>query len=128
MGFSHPPLFKGNNAVNTFNEGDRVYSKTGQSGGYRVYTVTKVHKTGNFVVDNGMQQFRQSGHACGDSYMCVHLLTDAVHAELEATKQAADRHGSFRLVVDKLARMNWRTPVSEDQLERIITLASEMLK
>jgi len=112
--------------TNNFNEGDRVYSQTGRAGGYKIYTVTKVHKTGNFVIDGGKQQYRQNGYGCGENYLHVRPLTDEVEARLKATKEAAERHAAFRLLADKLGRMNWTTPISEDQLERMLALAIEL--
>lgn len=110
-----------------FKAGDRVYSKNGVTAGYKIFTVGKVHKNGNFTLDAGTQQYRQSGHGCGHCAHVIYPLTDEILVELEAKKCAAQRYWDCRHASERLARMGWSVPVSEDQLARMLQLAAELL-
>lgn len=111
-----------------FTEGMQVYNVDGRTAYFTVHTVTKVHKTGNFTIDGGKQQYRQDGSECGTWRTCLEPLTPEKHEELKANRAAKERQYAFRDAADKLGRMGWRQEISEEQLEAILLLVSQLVK
>lgn len=106
--------------------GTQVYSQNTFAGTYRIYEVTKVHKNGNFSIDNGRTQYRPNGQSCGEGHHFVSVLTPEKLEELQAAKAATDRRAAFRIAADKLARVSWKTAISVERLAAIEALTKEM--
>lgn len=111
-----------------FTEGMKVCIVHYRTESFTVHTVTKVYKTGHFLIDDSKQQYRQDGSSTTGGWRGAHveILTDERHAELIARRDAAERRMAFGHIVDQMHRRSWRTDVSEDQLERLRVLWEEL--
>lgn len=117
-----------------FTVGMEVYSLNYRTAEFTVHTVTKVNKgTGNFTIDGGKQQYRQDGfmtasHRYNRYQNGLEPLTPEKHEELKAKRAARERHYAFDQACLRLSRINWETEISEEQLEAVLKLVTELVK
>lgn len=98
----------------------RSYSWKYQEG---VSTITKVHKTGRFVLDDGSQQYKpwddKTAYATGDSYSrcTVKLLTDEIRAEVEAEQKHRENVNFLQAFFKKI---DWEDHDGVAQLAKVL--------